>query len=379
MVGLVAAALVVGAAASLTSQSAPVPTDAGIRPHCTASAATTIGRRRPVSRFRTSISPTCPRRQRSGRRSRGRCARARCRRRRCGIGPMRQPPTAFASFLEETIDRAAASHPNPGRATVHRLNRAEYSNAIRDLLARRRPAGRMAAGRRFRLRLRQHRGGAVDLARAARPLHVGGAQSEPARGRRPGAEAGRGNLRRETRSVEGQPQRTVERRSAVRLARRHDGASTTFRSTPSTCSRFALLGVQPGRRTGRGRSLSGARAGEGGPPHRRRHVAAREPEGRTRRARRQPGAGGRGGATADPLARRPAARRRPREAIRRVAATAAGDQQAVVGGPYTPTGRGDTLEPAGDLRVPRRRDRRRSRPARAPSSPRSRVARSAGR
>ena len=26
-------------------------------------------------------------------------------------------------------------HPNPGRAPVHRLNRAEYSNAIRDLLA----------------------------------------------------------------------------------------------------------------------------------------------------------------------------------------------------------------------------------------------------
>jgi len=42
---------------------------------------------------------------------------------------------AFAAFLETTLDRAAASHPNPGRAPVHRLNRAEYSNAIRDLLA----------------------------------------------------------------------------------------------------------------------------------------------------------------------------------------------------------------------------------------------------
>ena len=30
---------------------------------------------------------------------------------------------------------AAAAHPNPGRPLVHRLNRAEYANAIRDLLA----------------------------------------------------------------------------------------------------------------------------------------------------------------------------------------------------------------------------------------------------
>jgi mono/diheme cytochrome c family protein len=42
---------------------------------------------------------------------------------------------AFASFLETSLDNAAAAHPNPGRTPVHRLNRAEYSNAIRDLLA----------------------------------------------------------------------------------------------------------------------------------------------------------------------------------------------------------------------------------------------------
>ena len=33
------------------------------------------------------------------------------------------------------LDRAATVSPNPGRPTVHRLNRAEYTNAIRDLLA----------------------------------------------------------------------------------------------------------------------------------------------------------------------------------------------------------------------------------------------------
>ena len=42
---------------------------------------------------------------------------------------------AFASYLETSIDTAAASHPNPGRTVLHRLNRAEYANAVRDLLA----------------------------------------------------------------------------------------------------------------------------------------------------------------------------------------------------------------------------------------------------
>jgi cytochrome c551/c552 len=39
-----------------------------------------------------------------------------------------------ASSLEESLDRAFLAHPNPGRPTLHRLNRAEYRNAIRDLL-----------------------------------------------------------------------------------------------------------------------------------------------------------------------------------------------------------------------------------------------------
>src|SRR4030088_3559651 len=43
--------------------------------------------------------------------------------------------SAFTTWLEHALDDAAAAHPNPGRPAVHRLNRAEYSNAIRDLLA----------------------------------------------------------------------------------------------------------------------------------------------------------------------------------------------------------------------------------------------------
>ncbi len=40
----------------------------------------------------------------------------------------------FVDTLETSLDRAAAQRPNPGRAPVHRLNRAEYANAIHDLL-----------------------------------------------------------------------------------------------------------------------------------------------------------------------------------------------------------------------------------------------------
>jgi len=42
---------------------------------------------------------------------------------------------ALVTYLETTLDREAAAHPNPGRSGPHRLNRAEYANAIRDLLA----------------------------------------------------------------------------------------------------------------------------------------------------------------------------------------------------------------------------------------------------
>ncbi len=52
--------------------------------------------------------------------------------------PRPDPATldGFRTWLETQLDGATAAHPNPGRtASFHRLNRAEYSNAIRDLLA----------------------------------------------------------------------------------------------------------------------------------------------------------------------------------------------------------------------------------------------------
>ena len=53
--------------------------------------------------------------------------------------PRRRPDAetyaSTVSYFETALDRAAAANPNPGRPAVHRLNRAEYTNAIRDLLA----------------------------------------------------------------------------------------------------------------------------------------------------------------------------------------------------------------------------------------------------
>ena len=47
-----------------------------------------------------------------------------------------RPTTRSIASLETSLDRAAAAHPNPGRtATLRRLTRTEYQNAIRDLLA----------------------------------------------------------------------------------------------------------------------------------------------------------------------------------------------------------------------------------------------------
>ena len=55
--------------------------------------------------------------------------------------PIGEPrPTAdarleLAGWLESELDAAAAANPNPGRTEpFHRLNRAEYRNAVRDLL-----------------------------------------------------------------------------------------------------------------------------------------------------------------------------------------------------------------------------------------------------
>ena len=41
----------------------------------------------------------------------------------------------FVEWIETELDQASLANPNPGTETIHRLNRTEYTNAIRDLLA----------------------------------------------------------------------------------------------------------------------------------------------------------------------------------------------------------------------------------------------------
>jgi hypothetical protein len=60
---------------------------------------------------------------------------------RAGVMPppdIRRPPLeeyeGLRDFLEAELDRHAAGRPNPGTVVLHRLNRTEYANAIRDLL-----------------------------------------------------------------------------------------------------------------------------------------------------------------------------------------------------------------------------------------------------
>src|SRR5260370_27653595 len=49
--------------------------------------------------------------------------------------PERPVLDAFASEVEKRLDAVAAMRPNPGTTALHRLNRSEYANVIRDLLA----------------------------------------------------------------------------------------------------------------------------------------------------------------------------------------------------------------------------------------------------
>ena len=98
--------------------------------------------------------------------------------------PDQAASTAFLSWLEHELDVAAAAAPNPGRMPIHRLNRPEYANAIRDLLALDIDGRVAAAGRRVGSRLRQHRRRADVFARLARALHDRGAEDQPSRHRR---------------------------------------------------------------------------------------------------------------------------------------------------------------------------------------------------
>ena len=52
-----------------------------------------------------------------------------------GSRPDTQQIDEFVAFMEASIDSAAGGQPMPGYVPLHRLNRKEYANAVRDLLA----------------------------------------------------------------------------------------------------------------------------------------------------------------------------------------------------------------------------------------------------
>ena len=92
---------------------------------------------------------------------------------------------AFAGCDRDAPSITPPPHsPNPGRAPLHRMNRVEYANAIRDLLALDVDAVDAASRRRLEPRLRQHRRRARRVAVAARALRRRGREDQPARRRR---------------------------------------------------------------------------------------------------------------------------------------------------------------------------------------------------
>ena len=110
------------------------------------------------------------------------------------VGKKRPAEKAYEEVvarLAATLDRAAAKNPNPGRTdTFRRLNRTEYQNAIRDLLALDIDAAALLPKDEA-----SHGFDNVTVGRsfadAAESLHLRGAENQPAGGGRAAARAGR--------------------------------------------------------------------------------------------------------------------------------------------------------------------------------------------
>ncbi len=194
--------------------------------------------------------------------------------------------------------RGALEHPHPGRAPVHRLNRAEYSNAVRDLLAvdvrpgEWLPVDDSGYGFDNIAAVLSTSPALLDrymsAARKVSRLAVGDLTLKPVE---------------EIYDAKRDPDK------GVRNEQLNDDLPFDSRAGMSVSHYFPLdaeyvfkvrvLGVQADGERGRDQPVSSARGGEGRPAHGGRDVAARESEGRTRRARRQ-AAGGRASATQIP-------------------------------------------------------------------------------
>ena len=162
--------------------------------------------------------------------------------------PDRRRATALVALADDGArSRTRPRSPIPGRPLLHRLNRAEYANAIRDLLALEVDAAALLPPDDSGVRLRQHRRRARRVAGAARALP----RRRPARSARwpsaiPSIGAGQRDLPRPPGRVAG----PAHRRAAARHRRRHAGAARRSRSTASTSSRPSCSGPTSGAMRG---------------------------------------------------------------------------------------------------------------------------------
>src|SRR5689334_8056145 len=49
--------------------------------------------------------------------------------------PPKEQIASFTDWLSTSLDKLGEANPDPGRATIRRMNRVEYANAVRDLIA----------------------------------------------------------------------------------------------------------------------------------------------------------------------------------------------------------------------------------------------------
>ena len=170
--------------------------------------------RRPGSRWFASFAPV-------------RCRRATLRR-----FPEGEEVDWLVQTVETKLDTAFANNPQPPTPLIHRLNRTEYSNAMRDLLDLEVDASSYLPPRQRRRRLRQYLRSTVDLPRPARGLSERIRASCGLRRRRP--ESTERTRAATTRSLTCRRTNTCPARRSARSAA--SSSSTIFRSTASTVS-----------------------------------------------------------------------------------------------------------------------------------------------
>ncbi len=193
---------------------------------------------------------------------------------------------ALASSLERALDAAPSRH--AGAPALRRLNRTEYANAVRDLLALEVDAATLLPPDDISGGLRQQRRRTGGLPRAARAVSLGGGKDRRAGGGRRGApRAERSDLRGARRRIAD----GARGGAAARHARRRRGAphvpsgrpvraqgesapdEPRRRPRPARAARHRVLDRRSSRVPGDGRWRRGQRPG--GRQHRRHHRGAR--------------------------------------------------------------------------------------------------------